>query len=158
VNCGGNICRTGTDQAQFNHNPFSGGRMPHLQFEINRPVPDAAKVALAQRVRELFAGVMDTGTDHISISIRECALHDLSLGRVKEPEKGIALIDADVRAGRTIAQRRQLALRLIGLLQELLNIPPEHVYITYTEHPGEDFHLSDRYLADWQEDEDQLKN
>ena len=33
---------------------------------------------------------------------------------------------------------------------------PEHVTITFTEHPGEDFHLSDRVLADWQEHEDSL--
>ena len=45
--------------------------MPHLKFEINRHIPDATKVALAQRVRQLFAEVMDTGTDHISISIHK---------------------------------------------------------------------------------------
>jgi phenylpyruvate tautomerase PptA (4-oxalocrotonate tautomerase family) len=130
--------------------------MPHLSFEINRTIPDATKVALAQRVRKLFAEVMDTGTDHISISIHECGTHDLSLGRVTQPEKGIALIDADLRQGRTLKQRRTLALGFIDLLQELLQIPPEHVYITFTEHPGEDFHLSDRVLADWQQDEDPL--
>lgn len=41
--------------------------MPHLQFQIYRGIHDAAKVALAQRVRLLFAEVMDTGTDHITI-------------------------------------------------------------------------------------------
>ena len=130
--------------------------MPHLQFQINRHIPDATKVALAQRVRQLFAKLMDTGTDHISISIHECGTHDLSLGRVKQPEKGIALIDADLRKGRTLEQRRILALGFIDLLQELLQIPPEHVYITFTEHPGEDFHMSDRVLANWQKDEDPL--
>lgn len=128
--------------------------MPHLSFEINRHIPDATKVALAQRVRQLFAGVMDTGTDHISLSIHECGTHDLSLGRVQDPEKGIVLIDADIRRGRTLEQRRTLALGFITLLQELLQIPPEHVYLTFTEHPGEDFHLSDRVLANWQKDED----
>ena len=107
-----------------------------------------------QRVRQLFAGVMDTGTDHISLSIHECGTHDLSLGRVQDPEKGIVLIDADIRRGRTLEQRRTLALGFITLLQELLQIPPEHVYLTFTEHPGEDFHLSDRVLANWQKDED----
>ena len=130
--------------------------MPHLQFEINRHIPDATKVELAERVRQLFAEVMDTGTDHISISIHECGTHDLSLGRVQDPEKGIVLVDADLRRGRTLEQRRTLALGFIALLQELLQIPPEHVYLTFTEHPGEDFHLSDRVLANWQQDEDPL--
>lgn len=130
--------------------------MPHLRFEVNRSITDATKVALANRVRELFAEVMGTGTDHISISITENGTHNLSLGRVKHPDKGVALIDAGVRSGRTIDQRRALALGFIQLLQEFLHIPPEHVYITFTQHPGEDFHLSDRYLADWQKDEDPL--
>ena len=130
--------------------------MPHLQFEINRHIPDATKVELAERVRQLFAEVMDTGTDHISISIHECGTHDLSLGRVQDPEKGIVLVDADLRIGRTLDQRRTLALGFIDLLQELLQIPAEHVYITFTLHPGEDFHLSEKYLADWQQDEDPL--
>ena len=41
--------------------------MPHLQFEINRHIPNATKVELAKRVRQFFAEVKDTGTDHISI-------------------------------------------------------------------------------------------
>ena len=43
--------------------------MQHLSFEINRPIPDATKVALAQRVRQFFMEFMDMGTDHIGISI-----------------------------------------------------------------------------------------
>lgn len=131
--------------------------MPHLRFEVNRSIPDAAKTALAEQVRQLFAKVMGSGTDHISISITECATHDLSIGRVTEPEKGVAIVDADIRRGRTIEQRRALALGFIELLQKNLNIPPEHVYVTFTEHKGEDFHMSDRYLADWQEGEDRTR-
>lgn len=123
--------------------------MPHLRFEINRKIPGATKVALAQRVRQLFAEIMDAGTDHISISIHECGTHDLSHGRVTASEKGIALVDAGLRQGRTLEQRRILTLGFISVLQELIKIPPAHVYITFTEHPGEDFHLSESYLADW---------
>jgi phenylpyruvate tautomerase PptA (4-oxalocrotonate tautomerase family) len=81
--------------------------MPHLQFEVNRSVADAAKLVFAEEVRQLFAKVMGSGTDHISISIRECITHDLSIGRVTEPEKGIAIVDADIRRGRTLEQRRE---------------------------------------------------
>ena len=81
------------------------------------------------------------------------APNDLSIGRVKEPEKGIAIVDADIRKGRTLEQRRALALGFIDPLQKILNIPPEHIYITLTEHKGEDFHMVERYLPDWQEGE-----
>lgn len=130
--------------------------MPHLQFEINRAMTDAEKINLAEQVRRLFSEVMDTGTDHISISIREFGTHNLSIGRVKEPEKGIALVNADIREGRTMAQRRALTLGFMGLLNKTLNIPVGNMYVTLTEHKGEDFHLFEKYLASWQEGEDPL--
>ncbi|MFO7577443.1 MAG: tautomerase [Pelovirga sp.] len=130
--------------------------MPHLQFEINRPLNDADKVRFAASVRQLFSTIMDTGTDHISISIREFPTHNLSIGRVTEPEKGIALVNADIREGRTIEQRRALTLGFMELLQQTWHIPREHMYVTLTEHKGEDFHLLERYLASWQTGEDPL--
>ena len=128
--------------------------MPHLQFEINRPIGDTLKVSFAVQVRRLFSEVMDAGTDHIAISIREFGTYNLSIGRVEKPEKGMAVVNADIREGRTMAQRRTLSLGFIDLLHRMLNIPREHVYVTLTEHKGGDFHLAERYLADWQEGED----
>jgi len=130
--------------------------MPHLQFEINRHLADAEKISFAEEVRQLFSEVMDTGTDHISISIREFDTHNLSIGRVSEPEKGIALVNADIREGRTMEQRRTLALGFMDLLEKTWKIPREHMYVTLTEHKGEDFHLLERYLASWREGEDPL--
>ncbi len=130
--------------------------MPHLQFELNKPLKDSDKRAFAEQVRLLFSRVMDTGTDHISISLREFPTHNLSLGRVKEPEKGIALVNADIREGRSLEQRRKLALGFMDLLLHHWGIPKEHVYVTLTEHKGEDFHLEERYLAGWQTGEDPL--
>lgn len=130
--------------------------MPHLQFEINRPLEDAAKITFAENVRQLFSTIMDTGTDHISISIREFGTCNLSVGRVKQPEQGIALVNADIREGRTIEKRRELTLGFMQLLHDTWQIPKEHMYVTLTEHKGEDFHLLERYLASWQEGEDPL--
>ena len=131
--------------------------MPHLQFEINRCLADAEKDSFAEQVRQLFSKVMDTGTDHISISIREFGTHNLSIGRVKEPERGIALVNADIREGRTMQQRRALTLGFMELLHKSFNIPKEHMYVTLTEHKGEDFHLLEKYLGSWQQGEDPLR-
>jgi phenylpyruvate tautomerase PptA (4-oxalocrotonate tautomerase family) len=130
--------------------------MPHLQFEINRTITDSDKVTFAEEVRKLFSDVMDTGTDHISISIREFGTYNLSIGRVKEPEKGIALVNADIREGRTMAQRRALTLGFMELLNKIMKIPVGHIYVTLTAHKGEDFHLFEKYLASWQKGEDPL--
>lgn len=130
--------------------------MPHLQFEINLHATDTDKIVFAENVRQLFSRIMDTGTDHISISIREFETHNLSVGRVKAPEKGIAVVNADIRQGRTMEQRRDLTLGFMELLQQQWDIPKEHMYVTLTEHKGEDFHLLEKYLASWQEGEDPL--
>jgi len=130
--------------------------MPHLQFEISQKMSDFEKVSFSEQVRKLFSDVMDTGTDHISISIREFGTYNLSIGRVKEPEKGIAIVNADIRNGRSIGQRRTLTLGFIDLLNKSMSIPKEHIYVTLTEHKGEDFHLYEKYLASWQEGDDPL--
>ncbi|ORJ62996.1 tautomerase family protein [Geothermobacter hydrogeniphilus] len=130
--------------------------MPHLQFEINRSLKEAEKITIATQARQLFSAVMDTGTDHISISIREFPACNLSIGRAHEPERGIALVNADIRAGRTMEQRRELTLGFMDLLHRTLQIPKEQMYVTLTEHKGEDFHLQERFLASWQEGEDPL--
>ncbi len=130
--------------------------MPHLQFEINKPLENPDKLAFFEQVRLLFSRIMDTGTDHISISLREFPTYNLSIGRAKEPEKGIALVNADIREGRSLKQRRELTLGFMDLLAQRWQIPKEQIYVTLTEHKGEDFHLVERFLAGWREGEDPL--
>jgi phenylpyruvate tautomerase PptA (4-oxalocrotonate tautomerase family) len=132
--------------------------VPHLQFEINKQATSEQKVAFADRVRQLFADVMNTGTDHISISIREFGTYNLFIGRVKDQEEGVALVNADIREGRDISQRRALALGFLEIINDIWQIPPRNAYVTFTEHKGEDFHLQERYLADWREGENPLED
>lgn len=116
------------------------------------------KQKLDKQVRQIFADVMDTGTDHISMSVREFDTLNLSLGRAVNPELGVAIINADIRAGRSMEQRRSLCLGLMDLINQRLDIPQANTYITLTEHKGEDFHLRERYLASWQQGEEPLKD
>jgi len=130
--------------------------MPHLQFDINREASSGEKTAFAQRVRGLFAEVMGTGTDHISISVRECGTYNLFIGRVTNQEEGVALVNADIREGRDLTKRRKLALGFMEIIHDIWQIPSHNAYVTFTEHKGEDFHLEERYLASWREGENPL--
>ena len=47
-----------------------------------------------------------------------------------------------------MSQRSELAVGLIDILGELLDVPRERVYVTLAEHKGEDFHLTERYRGD----------
>jgi len=124
--------------------------MPHLQLDINRALTEDIRQPLSAALQERFANIMATGTAHIAISLREHATHALNLGRVRDPSAGIAFINADIRRGRSLEQRRSLAIAFVDIVERHLDIPRAHVYVTFTEHKGEDFHLDECYLGDWE--------
>jgi phenylpyruvate tautomerase PptA (4-oxalocrotonate tautomerase family) len=130
--------------------------MPHLQIDINKTLADDAKIEILTRFKALFAEVMGTKTDHIATAIREHATHNLDIGRANDRSDGVAHVNADIRVGRSIEQRRALALGFIDALHELAHVPRENLYVTFTEHKGEDFHLSEQYLRSWEPGEDPL--
>lgn len=45
----------------------------------------------------------------------------------------------------------------MDLLHKTWNIPKEQMYVTLTEHKGEDFHLLEKYLASWKAGEVMIK-
>lgn len=82
--------------------------MPHLQFETTAtPTPDD-KREFAARATDLYADAMDTGTEHVAVTIRECPPGGLALGRA-DPDEDVAVLNADVRSGRSAEQRRAFA-------------------------------------------------
>ncbi len=99
---------------------------------------------------------MDTGTDHIGITLRCYGRNDLSFGRATNPDDGIAFVNADIRGGRTSEQKRSLSLAFINQLGTSFKVPPQNVYVILTEHSGEHFQLHDRVLQGWTQGEDPL--
>ncbi|MBU0923667.1 4-oxalocrotonate tautomerase family protein [bacterium] len=129
--------------------------MPHLQFEINKKVSDDSKEEFVNEIRKTFSEIMDTGVDHIAISIREYDKYSLTIGRASFIDD-ICLMNLDIREGRTIEKRRELALAYMEIVKENFGINQKNQYITFTEHKGEDFHLVEKYLASWERGEDPL--
>ena len=129
--------------------------MPHLQFEINKKVSNESKEEFVKEIRATFAEIMDTGTDHIAITIRDYDKYSLTIGRAN-PADDICLMNLDIREGRTIEKRRELALKYMQIVQQNFGINPKNQYVTFTEHKGEDFHLVEKFLASWESGEDPL--
>ena len=129
--------------------------MPHLQFEINKKVSDDSKEEFVNEIRNAFAQIMDTGVDHIAISIREYEKYNLTIGRASINDD-ICLMNLEIREGRTIEKRRQLALKYMEIVKENFGIDQKNQYITFTEHKGQDFHLVEKYLSQWEIGEDPL--
>ncbi len=123
--------------------------MPHLQFDFNRKLSQEQKKNLSQLTIKSFSEIMDTGTYHIGISIREFDKYNPFLGQVKNQSEGVVLINIDLRRGRTSSQRKTLSLSLMDIIFKIINIPKENMYVIFTEHNGEDFNLSNKQLDDW---------
>ena len=126
--------------------------MPHLQLETNRPLTDEQRTRFVDWTTERYAETMETGTGHVAVTVRELEPTALSLGRAPRGEP-VGLLNADVRSGRSSDQRRAFAAAVIDRLDEWLDVPAEHCYVVYTEHPGEDFVLAEGPLESWSEDE-----
>ena len=66
-----------------------------------------------------------------------------------DPEEGIAFVNADIRGGRSQDQRRELALGFMEEIHTICGIPHSNMYVIFTEHPGESFHLHEQVLSSW---------
>ena len=53
--------------------------MPHLQFEINKKLNKKDKIKFINFIKKSFSKIMQTGTDHIAISIKELEKENLVL-------------------------------------------------------------------------------
>lgn len=128
--------------------------MPHLQFETDAPLDAAEREAFAAWVTGLYAEVMDTGTEHVAVTIRHYDGARLFLGRAAGSTEPVAFLNADIRRGRTPAQRIRLAKTLMDAMHTRWGVPRAHLYVIYTEHPGEDFVRYEGPLKPWAEGED----
>lgn len=130
--------------------------MPHLQFELNFTPTSAEKQQFAGAVIRHFSEIMDTGTDHIAVTLRSFAPEDLTFGRAVPSGGRTAFVNADIRLGRSREQKRRLALAYVDEIASTWGIAREAVYVIFTEHDGEHFQLSDRVLPSWSSGEDPL--
>src|SRR6266545_3337937 len=108
--------------------------MPHLQFEMNFAPAAEEKSRFAQAVVKHFAEIMDTGTDHIAVTLRCYGRDDLVFGRATQADGKIAFLNADIRLGRTKDQKRRLALAIMAEIERTWGVPQRSVYVIYTEH------------------------
>ncbi|HTT71049.1 MAG TPA: tautomerase family protein [Anaeromyxobacteraceae bacterium] len=131
--------------------------MPHLHFELNFAPTREEKALFTKAVVQGFAEIMDTGTDHIAVTLRSSEREDLAFGRAQGDGRAVVL-DADIRYGRSTDQKRRLALRVMEEVERSFGVPQRSVYVVYTEHDGANFQLSDRVLPSWSPGEKPLED
>jgi len=125
--------------------------MPLLQFDIARPLSDAAKTSFAERVTELYTAEMDTTSGHVAVTIREREPSEIHLGRAVDGP--LLVLDAEIRRGRSFDQKRAFALATMEHAAETFDIPDENMKVVFTEHPGEAMMGVDRVGGEWNAEE-----
>jgi 5-carboxymethyl-2-hydroxymuconate isomerase len=127
--------------------------MPHLQFEVNKRLNINLKKEFVDFIEIKFSEIMQTGTDHIAISIREMNKENLSLGRV-DKEETVCLMNLDIRIGRSDLQKKDLVRNFIIGVEKILGIKAQNQYVTITSHVGEEFNFFEKNLSDWRKNDD----
>ena len=130
--------------------------MPHLQFEINKKLNKQSKINFKIFVEDSFSRIMQTGKDHIAISIRELEESNLSLGRAKN--EFVCLMNLDIRTGRTNEQKIKLIKTLISGVEKFFYIKKKNQYVTITNHVGIEFNFYEKSLTDWTKNDDPANN
>ena len=131
--------------------------MPHLQFEINKYLSSSQKKEFCKIITSEFSRIMQTGREHIAISLRELNRASLTLGRAKDNDL-ICLMNLDIRSGRSNKQKIELVKAYISAVSEIFGVEKKNQYVTFTEHPGVDFNFCEKNLQDWTNHENPSNN
>lgn len=128
--------------------------MPSLQLDAPRTYDVATKRLLARQMGQVYSRIMQITPNIITVAIRDAGEGGVWRCTTAEPEEA-ALLMCDVRSGRTVGARAELAEALIGVCADVGALDPRQVKVEFTQHPGEDMyhpHLGG-FNHDWVGDE-----
>jgi phenylpyruvate tautomerase PptA (4-oxalocrotonate tautomerase family) len=124
--------------------------VPSLQLDVAATYDLATKRALAGRLGAVYAEVMGTSPEIVTVAIR-----DLGAGGVWRCTEGqpvmSALLMCDVRRGRSADTRAELCRRLVAACEDVAGLDPATLKIEFTQHDGDEMwhpHLGG-FNRDW---------
>ena len=122
--------------------------MPLLTISTAADPNPADREEFLEDLADLYAEVMDSETSFVSIRFQSVDPEDIWLGRA-EPGAPIVLLEADIREGRPVSQRRSFALDAMERFREEWEVPPPNMKVVFTEHEGSHMMGYDRVGSDW---------
>ena len=123
--------------------------MPYLHLDLPLAVAPDARAEIAGRLARLYAGVMETNPERVTVAFRELGENGvLRTGSDGTPEP-VVMVQADIRRGRPPEQRARLGEAVAELLGEALDWPASRVVIEFTQHAGDEFWRDGGLSTDW---------
>jgi len=123
--------------------------VPHLQFDLTVPVCEETADEFAAEVASLYAAEMDTGTDHVAVTVAD----DVHVRLGRGVDGPACVLQADVRRGRDHDQRRSFALAAMAAAADRFDVPDPNLKTVFTEHAGEQLMGVDRVGGEWTPEE-----
>jgi hypothetical protein len=125
--------------------------VPYLALDTTAdPSPDDRR-RCTEALTDLYVEEMATSPGHVAVAIREHPPSAMSLGRAEEGP--IAVLDADIRRGRSFERRRSFGVAVIDWLDEVWGLPRPNLKVAFTQHDGEDLMGAERVGGEWSPDE-----
>jgi phenylpyruvate tautomerase PptA (4-oxalocrotonate tautomerase family) len=123
--------------------------MPYLQLDVPNRYPVDVKRKLARRLGDIFARIMQTTPDMVTVAFRELSEGGVWRCGNGEPEPA-ALLMCEIRRGRPPEQRAELAQALIDACVETLGLRADRLGVEFTQHTGDELFRAGRGFApDW---------
>ena len=122
--------------------------MPYLQFDLPGRYPAGTKRELALRLSSLYAEIMQTTPAMVNVGFRE--LGEANLWRcIDGTPQPVAVIQCEVRRGRTAAQRLVLAEALTTAAAEAFGLRPDRIVVEFTQHAADEMYRNGTWGAEW---------
>ena len=128
--------------------------MPYLQLDLNGKHSVESKKNLARRIGDIFAEIMETTPEQVTVAFRELSEGSIWRCGYGEPEPA-ALLMCDIRRGRPTMQRARLAEALIDACVNTLDLSADRLSVEFTQHAGDEMYKAERggFNLDWSPEE-----
>ena len=128
--------------------------MPYLQLDVPGRHAVDNKRRLARRFGDLYARIMQTRPEQVTVAIRELGEGGVWRCGAGEPEPA-ALLLCDIRRGRPPEQRAELAEALVAACVEGFGLRSDRLAVVFTQHAGDETYKAELggLGADWSPDE-----
>jgi phenylpyruvate tautomerase PptA (4-oxalocrotonate tautomerase family) len=123
--------------------------MPYLHLDLPVAVAPGDRAEIAARLARLYAEVMETNPERVTVGFRELGENGLLRLTPGGELETVVMVNCDIRRGRPPEQRERLGAAVAALLQETLGWPPERTVLEFTQHPGDDVWRSSGLGTDW---------
>ena len=124
--------------------------MPYLHFDLPASYPAEVKRALAARIGQVYAEIMQTSPSIVKVGFRELGAENLfRCGAADDGVEPVVVGQCDIRRGRPAEQRAVLAAAIVAACAEALGLDAAAIELEFTQHAGDEMYRRGAFAQDW---------